>query len=88
MDYRSFNVRAWSFLRVRKHTGVGQSNNESAQHLDSEKNSYEYVLSWWGSNLGSLDLECVDALPIEPPLTPVTRAGHKYKIVMCDRGSQ
>ena len=30
MDYRIFNVHAWSFLCVRVHTGVGQNDSESA----------------------------------------------------------
>ena len=28
MDYRTFNVRTWSYLCVRIHTGVGLTNNE------------------------------------------------------------
>ena len=33
MDYRIFNVHTWSFLCVRIHTGVGQTESESAQHF-------------------------------------------------------
>ena len=33
MDYKIFNVRTWSFLRVRIHTGVGHTDSESAQHV-------------------------------------------------------
>ena len=33
MGYRIFNVRTWSFLCVRIHTGVGHTGNESAQHF-------------------------------------------------------
>ena len=37
MDYRICNMRTWSFLCVSIHTGVGHTDNESAQHFDSEK---------------------------------------------------
>ena len=42
-DYRIVNVR--TFLCVRIHTGVGHTDNESAQHFDSEKLSqFMFVL--------------------------------------------
>ena len=66
-DYRIFNVRMWSFLRVRIHTGVGRTHSESEQQFLTWKNSgFFFLCSWRGSNLGSLDLES-NALPIEPP---------------------
>ena len=43
MDYRIFNVCTWSFSRVRIHTRVGHTINQSAQHFDSE-NSYNVFL--------------------------------------------
>ena len=65
MDYRIFNVH--TLLCVRIHTGVGHTDDESAQHFDSKKTSHKLFL-WSGrdSNLCPLDLEA-DALPIEPP---------------------
>ena len=60
MDYRIFNVCMWSFLCVRIHTGVGHSDNESAQHF------WHFLCSWRGWNLGSLDLKS-DAIPVERP---------------------
>ena len=58
MDYRIFNVRTWSFLCVRQHTGVGHKDNETALHFGLCKNSHKlFLCSWRGLNLGSLDLE-------------------------------
>ena len=65
MDYRIFNVRIWSFLCVRTHTGVGHTNNE----LALGKTDNFFLCSWWRWNLGSLDFES-DAVPIEPPHHP------------------
>ena len=52
---------------------MGNTDNESAQHLDSggkKLSPFFLVLRTVGSNLWSLDLES-DALPIEPhPVTP------------------
>ena len=45
MDYRIFNVR--TLLCVHIHMGVGHTNNESAQHFDSEKLNKILVL-WTG----------------------------------------
>ena len=66
MDYRIFNVRTWSFLRVHIHTRVGHIDSKSAQHFWQGKTHTFFVCSWWDSNLHPLDLE-PDALPIEPP---------------------
>ena len=33
VDCRIFNVRTWSFLCVRIHTGIGHTDSESAQHV-------------------------------------------------------
>ena len=58
MDYRIFNVHAWSFLCVHIyiHTGVGHT-NESAQHFHLEKLTIFWVCSGRGWKLWSLDLE-------------------------------
>ncbi len=42
MDYRIFNVRTFSCVRV--HTGVGHTDNESAQHFDTEKLIYIFLV--------------------------------------------
>ena len=42
MDYRIVNVR--TFLCVRVHVGVGHTDNESAQHFDSEKLSQNFLV--------------------------------------------
>ena len=57
------------------HRGVGHTDNEPAQHLDSEKTLTIicFVCSWRDSNLGPLDLES-DALPIEPPRHPMGKS--------------
>ena len=49
---------------------IRMGTDESAQHFWLRKKSHKFFLcSWWGSNLGSLDLES-DALPIDPPRHP------------------
>ena len=65
MDYRTFNVRTWSSVCVRIHTGVGDTDSESAQHF------------WLGKTVtmscaadGSSDL-VFDALSIEPLRHPI-----------------
>ena len=67
----------WSFLCMHTHTGVGHTDNESAQQFWlGVKLSQTFVLySWWRSNLWSLDLES-DALPIEPPRPPNKYSTH------------
>ena len=52
MDYGIFNVR--TFLCVRMHTGLGQIDNESAQHFDSEKLHIVLVCSGRDWNLESI----------------------------------
>ena len=47
------------------HTGAEHTDSESAQHFWLRKTHNFFLCSWWGSNLGSLDLES-DAPPIEP----------------------
>ena len=68
IDYRIFNVRTFLCVRI-IHTRVGHTDNESAQHFDSE-NSHNFCLcSGRDSNLWSwnpLDFKA-DALPSEPP---------------------
>ena len=44
MDYRIFNMRTWSFLCMRTHTGVGHTDNESAPHFYSEKLSQIFLV--------------------------------------------
>ena len=54
---------------MRIHTGVGHTDNASAQ-MFPRKNSQIFLVLLTGSKLGSLDLES-DALPVEPPRHPV-----------------
>ena len=69
-DYRIFNVRIWSFLCVRMHTGVGTPTASQQNILDSEKlTNLSCAPGGRGSNLCPLNLES-DALPIEPPRKP------------------
>ena len=72
MDYRIFNVRTFS-CNAYTHTGVGHTDNESAQHFDSGKNCHTFFLCpGRDSNLcpwNPSDLEA-DAPPIEPPRPP------------------
>ena len=78
MDYRIFNVRTWSFVSVRIHTGVGHT-DESAQHFDSEKLSQIFLVLRMGFKplvFGSR----VDALLIEPPLHPTNRVDCSTKM--------
>ena len=37
MDHRIFNMRMWSFVCMRKHTEVGQTDSKSAQHFRLRK---------------------------------------------------
>ena len=59
------------------------THNESAQHFDSEKTLTNcFLCSGRDSNLWSwnpLDLEA-DALPIEPPRSPIIKSNKKFKI--------
>ena len=51
MDYMIFNACMWLFLCVRIHTGVGHTDNESAQHFWLGKTLTFFLCSWRGSNL-------------------------------------
>ena len=44
-DYRIFNLRTWSFLCVRIHTGVGHTDSESAQHFLLRKTHILFLCS-------------------------------------------
>ena len=69
-----FNVHTWSFLCVRSHTGVGRTDNESAQHFDSEKLTNFSCAPDGVRTSGPLDLESrVDVLPVEPARHPSER---------------
>ena len=58
----------WSYVCI--HGASAHRQRVSTTFL-TQKNSHKFVLwSWWGSNLGSLRLES-DALPTEPPITPL-----------------
>ena len=71
MDCSIFKVR--TFLCASIHTGAVHTDNESAQHFDSEKNSHKFCLCsgrdsiLWSWN--PLDIEA-DAIQIEPPRIP------------------
>ena len=73
MDYRIFNVRTFLCVHI-PHTGVGHTDNESAQHFDSEKLSQ--ILLVLRTGLEPLVMESngsrgkADALPSEPPRPP------------------
>ena len=54
MDYRIFNVRTWSFLCVRMHTGVEHTDSESAQFVFIRKTSERFPVLLTGFELGSL----------------------------------
>ena len=73
MNYRIVNVRTLSFLCVPIHSGVEHTDKESAHtgvYILTRKNYHKFFLcSWWGSYLGSLDLES-DALPVSHPRHP------------------
>ena len=64
-----FNVRTWSFLCMRTHTGVGHSQQKVSTTFWLRKTHKFCLCSWRGSNLGSVDLES-DTLPTEPPRHP------------------
>ena len=69
MDYRIFNVLYVIILMRAYYTGVGHTDNESAQQFQLGKTltNLTCVPEGPASNLGSVDLES-DALPItEPP---------------------
>ena len=72
MDYIIVNVRTWSFLCARIHTGGWAHTSTASRHnmFYSEKLRKKNLLcSWRDSNLGPLDLE-TDALTTEPTRNP------------------
>ena len=60
----------WYFVCVRIHTGVGHTDNQSAQPFCLGKNSKLFLYSWRDSNPRPLDLQS-KALTTEPTRHPV-----------------
>ena len=68
MEYRSFNVRTWSFLCERTHMGVGAHQQLVSTFWLGKTHKFfiVHLTHRRGSNLGSLDLKS-DALPTSCP---------------------
>ena len=70
---------------MRIHTGVGHTDNESAQHFDSEKLSQLFLVLRTGFEPLVFESR-VDALPIELPRHP-TKFYHDEKKCVCAKGT-
>ena len=69
MDYRICNMRTWSFLCVRIHTGLGTQTASQHNSFDLEKVSQIVLGLLIGSNLRLSNVES-NALPIDPSHHP------------------
>ena len=71
MDYRTFNVRTWSILCVRIHTGVGHTDNESAQHVWLWKTLTIFSCAPDGIRTSGLCISSRTLYQLSHPVTPI-----------------